>query len=1453
MRLLINHKISFFLLVLFALCRNAVALPDSFVEHFSEEHGLEQSSILKIIQDRKGFLWLGTFDGLIRYDGYRFQAVRPSSSQAVQLKSNRINNLQEDRFGRLWLQSNQSEVYCYQPSLEKFWLLHDAMPDFQVSEIRVMPSGKVWLLSEDAKAVCIRDSLFNLSVYGDAEGKLKWKRIFDIREDFQQNTWFLTDEGLQFIDRDGVGEPAHSYELKGQVQSINAVLRCSAENEQSIWFAGEGGQIWRYDKRDRVFFKINSENQSTIIGARWLQQGCILFTTSENGFFIYDINKGEFKNFGKQFRNKVDMSGLRVLYVDSLNRELWFSNAQPGIYRFQFEVEKLTAFLANQDKPVVQTQRSIPLVLNDQEGNLWIQPKNGGLYFYDRATDKMVEDIARNKVLRNVDYTFFVDQQDNLWFSSRNQGLQKLSFARQKMRKLQLPVSQTGANNVRALAEDLNGNIWVATKDESRLAIFDAEQQLIGYLSPQGEYVDEEHSLWKSAIYCILQDKDGTVWLGTRGEGIYHFVPDTKSGAYRVSKFDSESGGQYSLNDDDVYCMLQDSSGRIWVGTWGGGLNLLEKDGREIRFLNIRNELLNYPEDDYSWVRWMTLTKNNELQVATTNGLVSLKITGKSAADLPFKQYADFPNHDILYVYEAENGNLFLATYGGNLYRQSAQTVDGFPAQFESYSAQTTSLIGGITGIQEDDSGRIWICSERNLVRYDPETESFETFAEVKTVVGENLFSESAVCKLRNGELLFGFSDGILQLNPDNVGVSDFKPYLALTGFELMNNVPDSSRLSVLDYSVDDRSTIVLKHNQNFLKLQFAALDFSARKNIQYRYKLDGLEESWNYTGAERTATYTNLSHGDYQFRVSSTNGNGVWVDNERRLQIKIKPSVWETKLAYAIYFILFLGLFVLIQKTILTIFKLRNEMAMQQKMADLKLRFFTDISHEIRTPLTMIAAPVEKMVNDQNTPEPIRKQLSVVEQSTQRLLKLINQILDLRKFQTHRLQVEQLDLNQLVKQVAVEFEELAISKKIKLTIVESESPVRIWGDKEMIDKMLVNLVSNALKYCPAGSAVKLTAEETDRSAIIRIEDNGPGISVEKQKKLFVRFSNFNENPDNPSTGIGLSLVKDFADQHGAKIQLDSKVGDGTKVAISFQKGHSHFGSDVDLVSPQRENAQAVDENLTAEKVLPAKAEKRANPIGLLVEDDPELRHFMKSLLDEEDYTIYEAGDGEEGLQLALQHNPDFIVSDIMMPKMDGIELLKRLRNDESTSHIPIVLLSAKTDAESKLSGLTHGADDYLTKPFSVGYFKARIANLMEQRRRLQAFYKQPDFMPETDEELMPLSTKDQEFMEELVKYIIDHMEDPEFSVEELGKQVNLSKTTFFNKLKSLTGSSPIEFIREIRLSQAAKILAEENVLVKEACYQVGFSDLKYFGKCFKAKYNLTPAEYRKKYRQVRK
>ena len=682
---------------------------------------------------------------------------------------------------------------------------------------------------------------------------------------------------------------------------------------------------------------------------------------------------------------------------------------------------------------------------------------------------------------------------------------------------------------------------------------------------------------------------------------------------------------------------------------------------------------------------------------------------------------------------------------------------------------------------------------------------------------------------------------------------------------------------SVLQRSLDDTRRLKLSHKENIFTIQFAALDYTDPSEIQYAYILEGFEKSWNYVGKQRMATYTNLPKGDYVFKVRSTNAEGVWTENTRLLDIEVLPSFWETPFAYFLYVLFVLLIIVTAVYILFTIYRLKHEVSVEQQMTNMKLRFFTDISHELRTPLTLISGPVEYVLSNKRLPADVREQLQVVERNTNRMLHLINQILDFRKIQNRKMkmQVQRVDVVAFTRKVMENFDSVAEEHRIDF-LFETEKPgLYLWIDADKYEKIIFNLLSNAFKYTPNGKMIKVFIHEDKDTVSIGVQDQGIGIAENKKKSIFVRFENMvDRNLFNPSTGIGLSLVKELVEMHKALISVDSKLGEGSCFKIDFQKGKEHYDDSVEFMQDDATVCLEVQRQQTEETVSPQSETEReaqenedmatSKGLMLLVEDNAELRIFLRSIFSPE-YRIVEAADGMEGCDKALKLLPDIIISDVMMPEKDGIAMTRELRADMTTSHIPIVLLTAKSSIESKLEGLEYGADDYITKPFSATYLKARVKNLLVQRQKLQMLYRQ-DLMsagmaipvsdeqtekcltdnPESDKSPV-MSPNDRKFMDRLVEFMEKNMDNGELIVDDFVHELAVSRSVFFKKLKTLTGLAPIEFIKEMRINRAVQLIETGEYSMTQISYMVGINDPRYFSKCFKQKMGMTPTEYRDK------
>lgn len=1452
----------FWLMLLISQTAILMSQPHCTIEHFSFDDGLNQSTIKYIFQDKKGFIWLGTYDGLIRYDGYQFKNFKIPIEQACIAKSNQVGRLLEDKYGRLWIISSD-DIYCFNPGLQNFWGLcaidSTYQKRFSRSNLQVNPSGKVWLETETEGCICIEDSLFNTSVYNTENKTLKSNKVNEVFEDSELNSWILTDKGICVIPKDN--STSVSYILKNNTSNSakDIAVYSAFEIDSEIWFGANKGIIWRYSKETKSFYELSLNVESYVRNFRRLSDSTLFIQTLNDGFFTYNLNSGLLTPYNCATLNGLDSNTLKYVFVDYPNK-LWFTTQKIGIYRYDFNNDSLKYYTVNVDDKTINRFNNPPFVLKDSSNNCWVHPQGGGFSFYDKETDKLLPFFNAtedpNSKFSNMVNGSCIDNQGNMWFSTRSNGLEKVIFDTNEFKRISISNSKTSflANNVRAIYQEKNGHIWVATKEGS-LVIYDADFNKLGNLSSDGELTEKGH--WRDPIYCIIQDEANTIWLGSKGGGLYQLNPISNTLGYTVRNFKHNPNDIYSLSDNNVYSIFQDNKRQIWIGTLGGGINLFnntENDG--IRFLNTNNSLEKPANEKYNRVRCITQGKNGILYAGTSGGLITWHPEFPLPKDIRFTynnantSHPDsLSNNEIIDIISTKDGDLFMATFGGGITKVTSVNADGKPNKFRSFSTDKGLPSSLTLDLQEDTWGNIWATTENNLVSFNRETETFESYLGATELLRGSVFSEVSSCQLNSGKMAFGYSNGIVLFSPNQISTNSYKPKLSLLAFQVFNKPLLRTDGQPYNGTIDDISTIRLKHNQNFFTIEFTALDYTNPKKIQYAYILEGFDKEWNYSNNTRIANYTNIPNGDYTFRVKSSNSNGVWTDNEKQLTIIVEPSFWETPIAYVMYVILILLIIFLIQKNILTIYKLKSDVKLQKQMSDMKLKFFIDISHEIRTPLTMITAPIEYLINDTRTPDEIKKQLNFISQSTNRLLKLVNQILDFRRMQSKQLKVEETNIGTFIKTICADFMEIAEEKNINFKFENLPTDYTIWVDKDALEKIIMNLISNAFKYIKHGDTIAIDIIRNEKYTILKVTDNGPGIEKSKQKDLFMRFATFNDDKRQPSTGIGLSIVKEIADKHSAIINVESEPGLGTTFSVAFVNGYAHFDTDVELVldEPAQEETQSplISPLPALHHTVKAPNQNEKASI-LIIEDDKELRRFIKSIL-QHDYTIHEAENGAEGLEKALTLYPNFIVSDIMMPQMDGITFLKELRNNLEISHIPVILLTAKTNIESKLEGLTYGADDYITKPFSVAYFKARIENLIQQRQRLHAIFGSDQNFINTDTGINPnlITTKDEELMKDVINCITSNLDRNDFTVDELGKMLGISRSTFYNKIKSLTGLSPVEFIRDFRLKNAADLIGKNSFLIKEVCYMSGFSDTKYFGKCFKAKYGVTPMEYR--------
>ncbi len=1397
----------------------------SHLQHFSTEEGLSQYTIMDMFQDSRGYLWFATWDGLSKYDGYRFHNYKVKPGDNYLMKSNRIESISEDKYKRIWMISYDGDAHCFDTRTESFWGLQSIFKNgsdaFKPSRIIINPSGKVWITSANSGCIQVSDSAYHTIIYNKSFNNIPGNEVHDILEDKYRNSWILTDKGISLVSEDDLGLRKYTFTTTDDDQ-YKFGINCGFEMENEIWFGSNNGYLFRFSKIKNYIISQKIASHANLIQIIGLRNQKIAIITSNQGFYILNQITNQIVHYSVSNHCGLNTDNLVSARLDKHNR-LWIETNESGIYKYDDLSNKIKFFYIKTYDASTGLFPPKFILIDDIFGQTWVQPHGGGFSLYNPKTDEL-DPFLQNLHLGDIKisnslHSACSDMQGNLWLCSRTNGLEKITFEKQIFNTLTINPNAKNvlSNDVRAVFEDHDQRLWIATKD-MRLSVFDVNKNLIGRFSSDGQLLPDAY--FGGIVYSIMQDDEGNIWLGTKGKGLFKIREKVKSHLFSVEHYTKESSDVFSLSDNSIYSIFQDKKGNIWVGTYGGGINLVRySPDNRLYFINFRNNLKNYPRESAIRVRFINEDNHNHICVGTTGGLIIFSDNFIQPENIAFHLYTrlkgvkeSLSGNDIHSIYITSSDEMYIATFGGGLNKVISYDKSGFPLAFTQYMT-ANGLPSDVTlAILEDEDKMLWISSETNLTKFNPSNETFETFNEVKQLLSVDNFSEASTCKTKSNELIFGYSNGIIYFSPLKIENNSFKPYISLSNFQLFNKTVQIGTQSPLNKSIDNIPKIRLTHRQNFFSIEFAALDMVDPQNVLYAYKLEGFDNDWNYVQKQRIATYTNLPKGKYVFKVKSTNSEGVWVNNERDLPIRVLPSFWETPWAYLIYILLFIGLTLTIVYILITIYHLKANVKLEKELSEMKLRFFTDVSHEIRTPLTLITAPVEHLMTDKNTPEPIKKQLKVISQNSGRLLRLVNQILDYRKIQFTHLQVTEIDIAYNVQEICDNFSEIANTQHIHFEYINQSNNSRAWVDSDCLEKIVMNLLSNAFKFTPSGKAITVTVSADDEFVTISVRDQGIGVAREKQKKLFTRFASFNEDKSKPSTGIGLSMVKDLVDKHGAKLTIESEVGKGSTFSVSFKRGTSHFDKTVEIIASQtvginseiNSNAE-MDETLSSDESNII-VSRKLKPNILVVEDDDDLRIFIKGILENE-YGIIEATDGQIGIEKAQKFCPDFIVSDIMMPNVDGIELLKKVKNDLRTSHIPVVLLTSKTTIESKLEGLTYGADDYITKPFSVAYFQARIANLLQQRIQLQEIFRSKLVVGQKIDFLatpVTITSHDEDMMKKVMNMIDENIENSDFVIEDMAQYVGMSRSVFFKKMKSLTGLAPVEFVRDVKMKRAA-------------------------------------------------
>jgi signal transduction histidine kinase/ligand-binding sensor domain-containing protein/CheY-like chemotaxis protein len=1322
--------------------------------------------------------------------------------------------------------------------------------------------------------------------------------------------WFGTRYGLNSFD--GV-EFINYRNAKDDKTSIKneAIESLLYDGRGKIWIGTYGGGINLFDIYTKEFSKPDEKLKGAgqyIMEIYQDANGKIWIGSFNSGLSYYDPDSDEFYNFlaDDPTHSLLPYETIPAIGEDSQGN-LWVGTGGNGLKLVRKGSGKPGSAGFLQPESYLE-DKYIRCLHKGKSGRLWVGANDGiremtvhrnefVFSFEPYQKDEKYQALANSTVLS------VLETNNKVWIGTENKGLYLLNLSDQTLKlykkndKSLNVESNLNGNSIWALFEDRDGTVWIS----SYLRGLNKVDPSIQRFKTVKQAVVQEKTIQLDLISSFAEDDSGNLWIGSDGSGLFYF--DQKNGRF-LQHFDLSTMG--NLLSNEVVSLLYDRQGNLWVGTWEGGLNILYKGQKEfVQLLSTPQSTNNicgknihalYQDSkDRIWIAAFSngldcydpvtgifthfkkgpnqndLLSNNIRAIAEdkkgniwlgmeANGVQlitlddNLKITATKNL-LAKKQDQIHHGSRINSIYLDDLGQVWLSTSGEGLYQYLPDKdsvlqytmVDGLPSDMV-YAA----------GI--DDIGNLWGSTNKGLFCMNLSDKSVKTFT-IGDGLQSNEFYKKSFYKSKSGELFFGGINGFNQFDAKNVlGDKNNKPpAIYITGIITSNEEETASGSNQLK-GIFNGKELALKHWQNDLTFQFAATNYIQAEKNSYRFKLENYDKDWRENGSGRVAYYTNIPPGNYRFQVLASNNDGVWNEEGATFSIHIANPWYATPVAYLLYGLLVVGALVWARNNIIARERLKSQLEMEhvelmkiQELGKMKSQFFANISHEFKTPLTLIMTPIRALM-DVNPLSPNSKHYQIILNNSERLLKLVNQIMDLSKLESGniKLKATEQDLVVFLKEITMNFSGYADQHHMDYELVFPNKKIPLFFDKEKMEKVFVNLLSNAFKFTQKYGMVSLRVKEEKDTVDIFIEDNGKGIPPEERQYVFDRFFKSNNSDNSLSTGIGLSLTKQLVELHHGAITFTSEMDKGTCFVVSLKKGDAHLEQDqiIKLAMPFEYSPESlISMNEFREKGLASTGvatKEQEKPRVLVVEDNDELRAFITGFL-EPKYEIIEASNGIEGLKKAIDHMPDILVTDVTMPGMDGFELTKQLKEGKLTSHILVIMLTVKSSDESKEEGLRLGVNHYLTKPFNPAHLEMLIQNMLRSRQQYksQLMNRQAVKLAPKEEEPIPYSELDEQFLNSLIQAIEANMKDPDFKIDDLCRKMGFSKSQLYRKLKSLVGQSANEFIRSIRLKKAAQLLRQRrNLKVSEITYMVGFNDLHYFRDCFKKQYGMSPTSY---------
>jgi len=1294
--------------------------------------------------------------------------------------------------------------------------------------------------------------------YIGVEDGLSSRRVYSIHKDKKGYMWFLTQEGIDRYD----GTLFKHYNLIADNEKINSFTDMNhlvMDKGRVLWKVSKNGDIFRYDINTDSFWLIYQLKKVSPIIYSYIDQNNNIWLCTAYNQYLYNIDSKKLiplRNFNKQPINnivqinngtyyfatnkgvyaakkqnntliKIPQKGLdnlsiqiNRLYYHEDNNKLFIGSFQKGIYVYDNKKQQLLLAPSGLNDIRVNSIKA----LNKNE--VLIATNGAGVYKMNtdnyQSSPYIVADYNQpNAMNGNTINDIYIDNERRIWLANYPIGItvQYNRFPKYKWFKHAIGNTNSLINDqVNSVIEDNEGDLWFATNNGISI-----------YYSKTGRWAhvltdSDAHSISKNHVFITLCEvTPGVVWIGGYTSGMYYIDKHNM----KVNYFTPSQYKNHNLHPDKyIQSIIKDKDGCIWAGGYYN-LKRIDLKSKNIRFYPGINSVNIILEKD-----------NEHLWVGSSNGLY---IVNKDNTTL---RRIKMPKDVYIYaLHQGKNGLLYIGTCGSGMLVYNAKTN-----KFICYDKENSGLISNnVYTILSDQKGTLFLSTENSLVRFNTIKGDFQNWTKEQGLMSNHFNSSSGVHR-RNGTFIFGSADGAVEFNEKISLPQKYSSKLVFSDLSLFYETALAGNSgSPLKQSIDETEKIDLSYNQNIFSIHLTSINYDYPANILYSWKLDGFYNQWSKATNDNVIRYTNLSPGKYKLFVRAISEESSQIIEERSIDIVIHPPFWGTIWAILLY--------IIILALIIWDSMRRYNMNKEQKASNDKIRFFVNTAHDIRTPLSLIKAPLDELAEKESLSPKGKANLDTAVRNTNSLFRLITNLINFEKAEIYssKMHVSEYELFTFLDEVLNTFQSFVELKNIKLTYESNFRFLNVWFDKEKMESILKNLLSNAIKYTPNGGEIKVIAFSSSDYWGFEINDNGIGIPDEEQIKLFKLFFRGSNavNSKISGSGIGLLLVRKLVKLHSGTISLKSKVDSGSTFRITFPQGHKHFKKQQlewnQIQESDSEQIFKISKSKAAETLPPSINLKNIDSSSkriLLVEDNDDMRSYLQRSLSEH-YYIFMASDGQEGWDIVQNIKPDLVISDIMMPNMNGDELCSKIKSDINTSHIPVILLTALNDKDNIIRGLRTGADDYITKPFDISILKATIITILTNREVLKVRFAQLD-IKNNDECINCVSELDREFMNKVKEVIEKNIQDPNFNVDILCSALNMSRSSFYNKIKILTDQAPADFIRSLRLTRAAELLKSKRYNISEVADMTGFSDAKYFREVFKKRYKMSPSKYMK-------